>query len=125
MTDELKDQRIPIMMTPSEVKAVDDWMFENRIRSRGGAIRSLVSRGIMFDDAYEAIGASLDVIAAFQKKEITNDLINDYFKKVRKFFDAIKETTATNNSVSDQLDKIRSDLEIVVLSKPSDQDPKK
>ncbi|MCL7998003.1 hypothetical protein M8994_07080 [Brucella sp. 21LCYQ03] len=51
MTDEkeLKDQRIPIMMTLSEVEAIDDWMFKNRIRSRGEAIRRLCQMGIIFD----------------------------------------------------------------------------
>lgn len=48
MTDdrELKDQRIPIMMTASEVQAIDDWSFERRIRSRGEAIRRLCQIGI-------------------------------------------------------------------------------
>jgi hypothetical protein len=52
MTDELKDQRIPIMMTPSEVKAIDDWMWANRIRSRGEAIRRLCKVGLDFDAAF-------------------------------------------------------------------------
>jgi metal-responsive CopG/Arc/MetJ family transcriptional regulator len=46
MPDEKKDQRIPIMMTAAEVKAVDDWSFSNRIRSRGEAIRQLVQKGL-------------------------------------------------------------------------------
>ncbi|MFE1601581.1 hypothetical protein [Methylobacterium sp. ID0610] len=49
MADELKDQRIPIMMTPSEVKAVEDWMFANRIKSRAEAIRRLCQLGIALD----------------------------------------------------------------------------
>jgi metal-responsive CopG/Arc/MetJ family transcriptional regulator len=46
MADEKKDQRIPVMMTAAEVKAIDDWSFTNRIRSRGEAIRQLVQRGL-------------------------------------------------------------------------------
>jgi hypothetical protein len=45
-TDELKDQRVPIMMSEDELKAVDDWRFENRIGSRGDAIRRLCRIGI-------------------------------------------------------------------------------
>ncbi|MGR9427736.1 hypothetical protein [Rhizobium leguminosarum] len=48
---ELKDQRIPVMMTASEVTAIDDWSFENRIRSRGEAIRRLCQIGLLFDEA--------------------------------------------------------------------------
>lgn len=52
MTDdkELKDQRVVTMMSPSELEAIDDWMFKNRIRSRGEAIRRLCQIGIAFDE---------------------------------------------------------------------------
>lgn len=46
MVDEPKDQRIPILMSASELKAIDDWSFEQRIRSRGEAIRRLVVLGL-------------------------------------------------------------------------------
>ena len=42
----LKDQRIPIMMTVAEVKAIDDWRFANRVNSRGEAVRQLVAAGL-------------------------------------------------------------------------------
>lgn len=43
---ELKDQRVVTMMSPSELEAIDDWMFRHRIRSRGEAIRRLCQAGI-------------------------------------------------------------------------------
>lgn len=46
---ELKDHRVVTMMSPSELEAIDDWMFKNRIRSRGEAIRRLCQVGIEFD----------------------------------------------------------------------------
>lgn len=46
MADELKDQRVVTMMSPSELQSIDDWMFANRIRSRGEAIRRLCQLGI-------------------------------------------------------------------------------
>jgi hypothetical protein len=46
MDDELKTERVTTMMTPSEVKAVDDWSFAQRIRSRGEAIRRLIELGL-------------------------------------------------------------------------------
>jgi len=46
MIDELKTERITTMMTPSEVKALDDWAFSKRIRSRGEAIRRLIEAGL-------------------------------------------------------------------------------
>lgn len=46
MDKELKDQRITIMMTATELAAIDDWSFTNRIRSRGEAIRQLCLAGL-------------------------------------------------------------------------------
>jgi hypothetical protein len=42
---EMKTERITTMMTPSEVRLIDDWAFANRIRSRGEAIRQLIEVG--------------------------------------------------------------------------------
>ena len=44
---ELMDQRVPIMMSKSELELLDDWMFSQRIRSRGEAIRRLVTAGMV------------------------------------------------------------------------------
>ncbi|MET3925906.1 hypothetical protein [Devosia sp. 2618] len=49
MAEELKDHRVVTMMTPSELEEIDDWMFKNRIRSRGEAIRRLCQMGIIYD----------------------------------------------------------------------------
>ena len=43
---EPKDKRVPLVMTASELKAIDDWSFERRIRSRSEAIRQLVALGL-------------------------------------------------------------------------------
>ena len=52
MTDkERKTIRIPVLMTPSELSALDDWAFANRVRSRGEAIRRLIEAGIKGLDA--------------------------------------------------------------------------
>lgn len=47
---ELKDQRVVTMMSPSELEAIDDWMFKNRIRSRGEAIRRLCQTALGEDE---------------------------------------------------------------------------
>ncbi|MFC7399625.1 hypothetical protein ACFQU1_20650 [Chelatococcus sp. GCM10030263] len=55
MADELKDQRVVTMMSPSDLKAIDDWMFAHRIRSRGEAIRRLCYLGLIADQAFPAL----------------------------------------------------------------------
>jgi len=49
--DERRTIRIPVLMTPSELSALDDWAFANRVRSRGEAIRRLIEAGIKGLDA--------------------------------------------------------------------------
>ncbi len=48
MTDspEPKDKRVPLVMTASELKEIDDWSFARRIRSRSEAIRRLIKLGL-------------------------------------------------------------------------------
>jgi hypothetical protein len=46
MADELKTERVQMFMTPSEVQAIDDWSFANRVRGRSEAIRRLVAMGL-------------------------------------------------------------------------------
>ena len=47
MADEKKDQRVTLMMTSTELQRLDDWAFGQRIRSRGEAIRRLISAAII------------------------------------------------------------------------------
>lgn len=55
MADELKDQRVVTMMSPSELEVIDDWMFKSRIRSRGEAIRRLCQLAIAYDENGERL----------------------------------------------------------------------
>lgn len=46
MADEIKTERITVLMSASELKQLDDWSFDQRIRSRGEAIRQLIALGL-------------------------------------------------------------------------------
>ncbi|WP_242221728.1 ribbon-helix-helix domain-containing protein [Shinella zoogloeoides] len=46
MSQETKEIRVTILVSPTELKAIDDWSFDRRIRSRSEAIRQLVKSGI-------------------------------------------------------------------------------
>lgn len=79
MADELKDQRVVTMMAPSELEAIDDWMFRNRIRSRGEAIRRLCHLGLIADEVTPAlIGNSEKAL------EWANEQINEFSHRNRK-----------------------------------------
>ena len=52
---EPKDRRVVMMMTRSELKAVDDWRFARRISSRGEAMRQLMALGLKAKEKSEKV----------------------------------------------------------------------
>lgn len=45
MADEKKTKVVTVLLAPSELEALDTWRYENRISSRGEAIRTLIRMG--------------------------------------------------------------------------------
>ena len=46
MSDLTREERLQIMLTPDELKALDDWRFAKRMPSRAAAVRELLKRGL-------------------------------------------------------------------------------
>ena len=46
MVELTRGERMQIMLTASEMKALDDWRFAKRMPSRASAIRELLRRGL-------------------------------------------------------------------------------
>jgi metal-responsive CopG/Arc/MetJ family transcriptional regulator len=46
MVELKRPERLQIMLTEEELKALDDWRFERRMPSRASAIRELLKRGL-------------------------------------------------------------------------------
>ncbi|MBX3430385.1 MAG: hypothetical protein KF779_12470 [Hyphomonadaceae bacterium] len=46
MSDLTRGERLQIMLTPEELKALDDWRFMSRMPSRAAAVRELLKRGL-------------------------------------------------------------------------------
>jgi hypothetical protein len=44
-----RGERLQIMLTPAELKLVDDWRFSRRMPSRASAVRELLKRGLLAD----------------------------------------------------------------------------
>lgn len=45
-THSTREERLQVMLTPEEVKALDDFRFKTRMPSRAAAIRELLKRGL-------------------------------------------------------------------------------
>lgn len=44
-----RGERLQIMLSPAERKAIDDWRFDKRMPSRAAAVREILRRGLMAD----------------------------------------------------------------------------
>ncbi len=49
MVDLNRGERLQIMLTESELSALDDWRFTRRMPSRAAAVRELLKRGLAAD----------------------------------------------------------------------------
>lgn len=90
---ELKDQRVVTMMSPSELEAIDDWMFQNRIRSRGEAIRRLCQVSLLVSARMPHVDRILDEI------EQTATVLQDKAKEARNQDDKKGTVVALTNIV--------------------------
>jgi hypothetical protein len=54
MSENSRGERLQIMLTEDELRALDDWRFARRMPSRAAAVRELLRRGLT------AEGANLD-----------------------------------------------------------------
>ena len=50
---EAKTVRFPMMMEPGMVEKIDNWSFENRVRTRAGAVRRLIMKGLAAEQVDE------------------------------------------------------------------------
>jgi hypothetical protein len=58
MGDLSRGERLQIMLTGEELKAVDDWRFQARMPSRAAAVRELLKRGLAAEGFSMADGAT-------------------------------------------------------------------
>ncbi|MES1203696.1 MAG: hypothetical protein ABUS57_19840 [Pseudomonadota bacterium] len=58
MSSLFRGERLQVMLTEDELKALDDWRFAHRMPSRAAAIRELLKRGLSAEGFLAAEGAS-------------------------------------------------------------------
>lgn len=58
MGDLERGERLQIMLTPEELRALEDWRFARRMPSRAAAVRELLKRGLAAEGFSLAIDGS-------------------------------------------------------------------
>ncbi|HKT53208.1 MAG TPA: hypothetical protein VJP88_02050 [Caulobacteraceae bacterium] len=56
MVELTRGDRLQIMLTPEELKALDDWRFARRMPSRAAAVRELLRRGLLAEGVIDTAG---------------------------------------------------------------------
>ncbi len=85
VSDELKTVRIQVMMTPSEVAALDEWVHEVRAPSRSEAVRHLVRTGLQPKKRSEIKDAIATIERAFRREGRTQeetDQLHDLMRSI-------------------------------------------
>lgn len=59
-SDEQKTERFNMFMSPSEMTAIDDWAWNNKVRSKSEAVRRLVQIGLALEAATPRIVEELE-----------------------------------------------------------------
>lgn len=54
MSDLERPERLQIMLSAEELKAVEDWRFSTRMPSRASAVRELLRRGLASEGFFQA-----------------------------------------------------------------------
>ena len=58
MADLERGERLQIMLTPEELRALEDWRFARRMPSRAAAVRELLKRGLAAEGFLTAFDGS-------------------------------------------------------------------
>lgn len=55
MSDDAKTERLHMLISPAEMKAIDDWGFQNRIRTKAESVRRLCQIGLAHSHHGDAV----------------------------------------------------------------------
>ncbi|SCX00920.1 hypothetical protein DSM25558_0198 [Agrobacterium sp. DSM 25558] len=65
-----RENRVPIMMSEEELRAIDDWRFENRIATRSDAVRRLVQIALRFERQFDSLHSEARALTEFVPQTI-------------------------------------------------------
>lgn len=129
-----RENRVPIMMSDEEMKAIDDWRFENRIATRSDAIRRLVQIGLrtskalplfaidvadVLDLASEAIDIPEEVLISHELDGLDKVEIDQQI--AHKLYDAVNFTFNRQFEAQDRLLHLLVELS-ALMNQPELQD---
>lgn len=97
-----RENRVPIMMSEDELRAVDDWRFKNRIATRSDALRRLARIGAVVDewvaDADQKIDEAFN--SFFEAIEGMGELSKERKRHVNDAYNALMDMLLTVAQIS-------------------------
>lgn len=102
--DEQKTERFNMFMSPSEMKAIDDWAWENKIRSKSEAVRRLIQMGLHADRNFETVKTQTDGTMEYMVNRI---------QKYAKMANTAKNDGGTPPTIADYSEMIKDIVSMV------------
>ncbi len=59
VSEQMRGERLQVMLTPDELSALDDWRFTQRMPSRAAAIRELLRLGLAKEGYEQILGRAM------------------------------------------------------------------
>ncbi|MEH3125540.1 hypothetical protein [Agrobacterium cavarae] len=107
--DEQKTERFNMFMSPSEMKAIEDWAWENRIRSKSEAVRRLCQIGLVCEVPTVTAGEAIhDLLEKVRLHHNANVMLQN---KVRKTDDI--ELYAELEAIAQSSQELHEQMEVL------------
>lgn len=109
MSEEPKNVRLPIMVTESEAKAIDDWRFEHRISTRAEAMRQLLGLGLSYETQRDKLSEAARLAVLIARDA---GMLDEYWEDLDRILD-IRTTDP----------KVMKDALMLLVRQDGDPDP--
>lgn len=74
---EKKSERLNMVLSPSEIEAIDEWRFSHRIGSRSEAIRQLIALGLSSSDKDELLDRCRELLLSLPTAGFSVEELNE------------------------------------------------
>lgn len=122
-----RENRVPIMMADSELTAVDDWRYKNRVATRSEAIRRLCRIALIQEELKPSINETMkeliDAVMLLANETLSDrprtpeealevrGLASEVFGKTYSLYDKLVEQTVRLGGLSDGEKDLREELD--------------
>lgn len=112
---ENKTERVQLLMAPTEVEAIDEWGFKNRIRTRAEAMRRLCQLGLELDQFIPALSQHIGKTLRSIEDLLAKTVDIEKLEAENEVEFALRLIAATNSHANPQMEFVRQIMPMIAL----------